>query len=194
MKPFRFTRILKALAILFAALTVFFWANHPAKAPVDKDISGAATDPPPAASVSRQGERVASGCEIVQTMGFTRCGHSVTRRIEAPESVLGADFSAAQAYYALWQIDSFSGGHIAMSREIPLFCPMHTVVSVNDAGNVVLCQNVYGDGMAVVEATELSAARLERDLREELLLGVGFDTKEEAEAYLAGLRGKAAAE
>ncbi len=140
--------------------------------------------PPPAALTAEQGERIAASCEIIQTMGFSRCGHSVTRRVSPPAALIGADFAAAQAYYDLWQLDSFSGEQVTMSREIPLFCPIHTVAGVNEAGEVVLSRNMYGDGMAVVKACDRELEDFSPEDQEALALGLGFDTQEAAEAWL----------
>ena len=67
-----------------------------AKAPVEQGQPAAEATHAPAQDVLENGEKAQAGCEIIQTMGFTRCGHSVTRRITAPEHVVGLDFSAFQ--------------------------------------------------------------------------------------------------
>lgn len=140
--------------------------------------------PLPAVDTAEQNAKIAAGCEVIQTMAFSRCGHSVTRRVLAPEALTGADFAAAQGYYDLWQLESFSSDRLEMRREIPLFCPIHTVVGVNEAGDVVLTRNMYGDGMAVVRDTGRTMDSFDADTREALLPGIGFDTEEEAEAWL----------
>lgn len=140
--------------------------------------------PPASVGAAEQKAKVAPGCEIIQTMAFTRCGHSVTRRVLAPETLLGKDFTASQEYYGLWQIESFSPDRLEMSREIPLFCPIHTVAGVNETGNVVLTRNMYGDGMAVVKDSGRSLDSFDLDIREELLSGIGFDTEQQAEGWL----------
>ena len=137
-----------------------------------------------AESASEEGVSVRSGCEIIQTMGFARCGHSVTRRVAAPSGVIGANFGDAQAYYSLWHIESFSPDQIAMTREIDLYCPMHAVLSVNEAGEIVLTHNVYGDGMAVDRTFNKSIGDFDEETQRKLLLGIGFDSREEAEAWL----------
>ncbi len=137
-----------------------------------------------AESASDSGGTVRSGCEIIQTMGFTRCGHSVTRRVAAPSGVIGANFGDAQAYYSLWHIESFSPDQIAMTRAIDLYCPMHAVLSVNEAGEIVLTHNVYGDGMAVDRTYPRSIGEFDEENQRKLLLGIGFDSREEAEAWL----------
>ena len=186
MKRNRFRWVFRLAAATAAALLLAFTLMlQEAKAPVEEDRAAAPETPPPAASASEIGEKIAAGCQIVQTMGFSRCGHSVTRRIEAPSSAVGMDFAAAQSYYALWQIEDFSRDKIAMRREIPLFCPMHEVLSVSDAGEVVLSRNVYGDGMAVTKRFSRPLEEFDEDTRQALLLGMGFDSREEAEAWLA---------
>ena len=71
-----------------------------------------------------------------------------------------------------------------MRREIDLYCPMHAVLSVNEAGETVLTRNVYGDGMAVEKTYPWTLTDFEPEDRQALLRGIGFDSKEEAEAWL----------
>ena len=155
-----------------------------AKAPVDRGTALVEATQAPVQNVLENEKKVEAGCEVTQTMGFTRCGHSVTRRITAPERVIGMDFSAFQEYYDLWQIESFSSTRVAMSREISLFCPMHQVLTVNEAGDVVLSQNQYGDGMAVLRTYPISLSQFDEETQEALRLGLGFDSEEEAAAWL----------
>ena len=175
------------LALLSAAVMIAFFALmlQDAKAPVEPEYASEMGTLPPAASASEMGERVEAGCQIMQTMGFSRCGHSVTRRIEAPDQVTGMDFTAVQDYYALWQIEDFSKSRITMSREIPLYCPMHEVLSVSDAGEIVLSRNVYGDGMAATREYHRLLSEFDEEVQAALLLGMGFDSREEAERWLA---------
>ena len=131
------------------------------------------------------GDRIQQGCQITQTMQFSRCGHSVTRRIEAPQDVVGRNFTEAQSYYDLWEIMSLQPAAVDMQREIPLFCPMHTVLSVNDAGEVVYSQNLYGDGMAVRDSAGRSLLEFSEEDQKKLIQGIGFDSREDAAAWLA---------
>ena len=167
-------------AVLVAAALLFLpWD---AQAPVQEKAETLPT--PPAASVSGDGQQMQRDCQIIQTMAFSRCGHSVTRRVSAPEALAGADFGAARDYYEAWSIENFSPESVAMRREIDLYCPMHAVLSVNEAGEAVLTRNVYGDGMAVEKTYALTLADFEAEERQALLRGIGFDSREEAEAWL----------
>ncbi len=168
------------VAAIAAALLFLPWD---AQAPVQEKAETLPT--PPAASVAGDGQRIQSNCQIIQTMAFTRCGHSVTRRISAPEDLVGADFGAARAYYAMWSIDAFSPENVTMRREIDLYCPMHAVLSVNEAGEAVLTRNVYGDGMAVEKTYAFTLTDFSPEDRQALLRGIGFDSKEAAETWLA---------
>ena len=186
MKSFRwgiFPRVI--LAVAAAAILTLALTWYPAQAPVNNDPQAPQYTDAPSVDTSGVGEKVAPGAQIIQTMGFSRCGHSVTRRVQAPDSLAGAEFTAVKDYYSLWQIDQFSKERIEMSREIPLFCPMHTVVSVNEAGEGVLCRNLYGDGMAVIRTTGRSLDDFAGEDQEKLLLGLGFDTLKEAEDWLS---------
>ena len=172
--------ILAALALILllgAALST-------AKAPVEKEGNAQDETEAQSAETLKDGVRVAAKSEIIQTMCFSRCGHSVTRRVSVPEALVGEDFSAARAYYDMWSIDSFSPENVTMRREIDLYCPMHAVLSVNEAGEAVLTRNVYGDGMAVEKTYAFSLTDFNAEDRQALLRGIGFDSREEAEEWL----------
>lgn len=128
--------------------------------------------------------RIGEKCEIVQTMGFSSCGHSVTRRIAAPDEMRNAGFEEIQAHYDLWNIESFQKDRVVMRRDMQLYCPMHKVLMVNEAGRIVLSENRYGDGMAVIHSYDRKLTDFDEESKEKLLLGIGFDTREEAEGWL----------
>ena len=174
-----------ALLTAGAVILLLGLTAETAKAP-EGNAPALSVTPPPAVGVAKEGARVADGCEIIQTMAFSRCGHTVTRRVTVPETLVGNDFEAVQKYYDLWQIESYAPEHIDMRREIPLFCPIHTVAGVNDAGSVVLSRNVYGDGMAVFKDSGKTLEDFSAEEREKLLLGLGFDSEAEAETWLRG--------
>lgn len=159
-------------------------------------LSEAAEDAPQTGSEEspeRQEARIAAGgeetvrdsCVMLQTMRFMRCGHSVTRRIEAPDEIKSKTFSEVQQRYTDWQIDDFSPENITMSREIMLYCPIHWVLTANDAGEAVLMKNEYGDGMALKKTYAKMLDDFSDEKRQLLLTEIGFDTREEAEAWLS---------
>ncbi len=172
-------------AVIAAALLLL---PREAQAPVQEKAEDLPT--PPAASVAGDGQRMEKDCQIIQTMAFSRCGHSVTRRVSAPESLISADFGAVREYYGEWSVESFSPEAVSMRREIDLYCPAHAVLSVSDAGEAVLTRNVYGDGMAVEKTYALTVSDLSPEDRRALLRGIGFDSREEAEAWVEERRTK----
>lgn len=181
-------RIRKWAVFCLAALAFLLvggFAIENAQAPViTPDPKGAAVTEEPSLGAAA-GDSVQPGCQITQTMLFGRCGHSVTRRIEAPQDVVGRDFAGTQDYYDLWEIITFQPSAVDMQREIPLFCPMHTVLSVNDAAEVVYLQNLYGDGMAVQADAGRSLPEFAEEDQRSLIQGIGFDSREDADAWLA---------
>ncbi len=167
------------LILMGLFLAVFTWMGiDGAKAPVDQGNTAAEPTALPAAEQPRLKE----GAQVYQTMLFTRCGHSVSRRTEAADAVREADFEAVRDYYDLWTVLALSEDSIEMERKIDLFCPMHKVLSLNEAGQVVLAENRYGDGMAILTIYE-NATVQEKD-RNTLLAGQGFDSRQEAESWL----------
>lgn len=137
-----------------------------------------------AQSAADTGGSVEQNCEIIQTMGFSRCGHSVTRRIHPPEQLIGKDFAAAKQYYELWQVESFSQTRMEMKREIDLFCPMHVVLCANVAGEIVISRNIYGDGMAVEKTFDRNLSDFQEEIQDQLMQGMGFEEEADAIAWL----------
>lgn len=176
-------RLFLALLLALIAAGCWRWMRAAPQGETREPAASAA----PAQNAAAQGERLRTGCALMQTMRFTRCGHSVSRRIVAPDALAGADFSQTQARYDLWNLDSFSPELVEMSREIPLYCPMHYVLAVNEAGEIVLSQNQYGDGMAILHVYSAAYDALPESARAELSLGIGFDSRAEAEEWLTRL-------
>lgn len=176
-----------AMALGLIALAAVFMAPV-AQAPLQLDDSESLMEestPAPALDAASTGEKLESDCQIVQTMCFSRCGHSVARRIHPPQILIGADFAATQQYYDVWQIEDFSAVALSMRREIDLYCPMHQVVGATEAGEIVISENQYGDGMAVVAETGRRLEDFSEEMQAQLLLGLGFDSRDEAIQWLA---------
>lgn len=123
-----------------------------------------------------------AGAQVYQTMFFTRCGHSVSRRTDAAVAVQGASFEAVRSYYDVWTILEMTEERVEMERQIGLFCPMHKVVSLTEAGQIVLAENRYGDGMAILKIYD--ATFPDEETKNLLLAGQGFDSEEMAEMWL----------
>ena len=169
-----------------AALLCFVFALMitDAKAPDALELSPALPTPGIIRSAAEKDQTLRQDCQIIQTMAFSRCGHSVTRRISPPPSLQGANFEAARAYYEQWLLEEFTPASVIMRREIALYCPMHQVLGVNEAGHVVRMKNLYGDGMAVQAEYDRNLSQFPDEIKAHLLAGIGFDSTEEAEAWL----------
>ncbi|MEF9878908.1 MAG: hypothetical protein RR653_08320 [Clostridia bacterium] len=140
--------------------------------------------PPPAQAVDAASARVADGCELLQTLTYTRCKHIVTRRVTAPAELLGKTLGDVQPLYDAWQITEFSPKLIKMEQRPDLFCPDHMVLMPDAAGALCVFQNKYGDALALVNELQLELASLPAAVQEELRVGVGFSTLEELEQWL----------
>ena len=167
-----------SLALLIACHAFFL---QEAKAPEEHEEENAAVQ----AEEALGGKvLVKEGCFLLQTMAFSRCGHSVSRRIALPGELIGSGLKEMQDHYSLWQIDEMREDQVTMKREIALFCPMHKVLMADEAGQIVLAENRYGDGMAVIKGYERSVGQFALEDQDALLLGMGFDSGEDAEAWL----------
>lgn len=126
--------------------------------------------------------RIDADAQVYQTMYFTRCGHSVSRRTDAAKQVQGADFDQVRSYYEMWTVLELTENRVEMERQIALFCPMHKVLSLTEAGQVVLSENRYGDGMAILKTYD--AVIKDEETRNLLIAGQGFDSEEMADLWL----------
>ena len=98
-------RLFVALGIVITA--VVFLSLMPSANTPEKGKSMAREENESARHTAESDQRVQEGCSIVQTMYFTRCGHSVTRRPAAPREVVGGSFADVQQRYGLWRMDEF---------------------------------------------------------------------------------------
>lgn len=130
------------------------------------------------------GDALERGCQITQTMRFTRCGHSVTRRVDAPDALEGASLQQARDYYAAWHIDALSPRDIQMRRDIELFCPMHQVLTTDEMGNLARFVNRYGDGMACEERYDAAVSAFPEEVRAQLIAGMAFDDAQSLDAWM----------
>ncbi len=130
------------------------------------------------------GELLESDCQITQTMRFTRCEHSVTRRVNAPKALDGAAFDAVRAYYDAWHIDALSPRAMTMRRDVELYCPMHQVLMSDEMGNLARFVNKYGDGMACEERYDIAVSGFPEAIRAQLIAGLAFDDAETLAAWL----------
>lgn len=174
---------IRLAVLLLGALTagiLFLSGIEEAQAPTEKGDS--AMD---ATGAAENATTLNADAAITQIMRFRRCGHSVERRIEAGTENQGLTFTRFREKYPDWTVTAFSESAAAMEKEPELFCPMHHVLSAGDSGEIVMSQNRYGDGMAVEKVLGRTLSEMPEEKREQLIYGIGFDTKEDAEAWLA---------
>lgn len=131
--------------------------------------------------------RVSDGAELMQTLTYTRCTHTVTRRVTAPVEVYGKTLEEVQPLYPDWQITGFSASEVAMSRRPDLFCPAHLVLMTGDNGKLCVYRNKYGDALALEKQLDADATAFPADVQEELKLGIGFGTEESLSGWLENM-------
>lgn len=131
--------------------------------------------------------RVDDGAEVLQTLTYTRCTHTVTRRVTAPVELYGKTLEEVQPLYPEWQITGFSAAEVSMSRKPDLFCPAHLVLMTGDDGKLCVYRNRYGDALALEKQLDAEASAFPADVREELKLGIGFGTEESLSGWLENM-------
>ena len=140
--------------------------------------------PPARAVVAGDMVRVEEGCELLQTLTYTRCEHVVTRRVTVPAEPYGQTLDEVAALYPEWRITEFGAKLIKMEQQPDMFCPDHMVLMPNGAGVLCVFQNKYGDGLALVNELTLKVDDLPSAVQEDLRRGMGFSTLAELEQWL----------
>lgn len=146
----------------------------------------AATDSlPPAEAVDQaQGITPEEGCELLQTLSYTRCEHTVVRRVTAPTELYGKTLPEVEALYPEWRITEFAAKQIKMEKHLQLFCPDHMVLMPDGAGMLCVFENKYGDALALVNELGIAVKDLPAAAQEDVEPGLGFSTAEELEMWL----------
>jgi hypothetical protein len=145
------------------------------------------TQPPENAAANEAGtqpSRVEAGCELIQQMSYSRCGHNVDRRTPLPQELVGKSRQDVESAYDGWQVTEFLPKRITMARLFPLYCAQHVVLMPDESGVLGVFENKYGDAMAFVRSLETSLDSLPESVQEEVRLGKGFDTLADLEQWL----------
>ena len=174
----RFSPLLPGLVavLLLASLLVLLFL--PSKTAEDDTL-------PSASEADAVGETVLSASgELLQTFTYTRCEHTVTRRVTAPAELHGKNLREVEALYPEWRITAFSPALVTMEQRPEIFCPDHLVVMMSPSGAVCVFENKYGDALSMTRELSLQADQLPAAVREEVEHGIGFSTAEELEMWL----------
>ena len=145
--------------------------------------SSAADDMP---SAEAQADTVTpqEGCALLQTLSYTRCGHTVVRRLTAPVEIYGQPLDGVEALYPAWRITEFGAKQIKMEQHLQMYCPDHMVLMPADAGMLCVFENKYGDALALVKELNIPLKSLPAAAQEDVQPGLGFSTPEELEMWL----------
>ena len=127
------------------------------------------------------------GCELLQTLSYTRCGHNVVRRVTAPVEVYGKTLANIEAMYPEWRITEYAAAMIKMEQQLEIYCPDHMVLMPDAAGMLCVFQNKYGEALAVVRELGIAVKELPAAAREDVETGLGFDNAEALEQWLESM-------
>jgi len=184
--PFNRQVLLGAITLVAAAVLLII-GLYPRDA-VAPDLSNTA---PPESAADAAGTqpsvRVEAGCELVQLMKYSRCGHDVTRRTPLPQELVGKTLKEVEAAYDGWQVTEFLPKRVTMARLLTLYCADHVVLMPDEKGILAVYENKYGDAMAFVQSLQTSLDALPESVQEEVRLGKGFDTLKDLEQWLENI-------
>lgn len=180
-------QVILGAAALVAAAVLLIIGLYPRNASAP-DLN--ATLPPENAAADAAGAQpslVEAGCELVQQLSYSRCGHDVTRRTPIPQELVGKTLKDVEAAYEGWQVTEFLPKRITMARLFSLYCAQHVVLMPDESGILAIFENKYGDAMALVRSLETSLDSLPASIQEEVRLGKGFDTLADLEQWLESM-------
>lgn len=143
-----------------------------------------AADDMPSAEAQADAVTPQEGCELLQTLSYTRCGHTVVRRLTAPVEIYGQPLDGVQAMYPAWRITEFGAKQIKMEQHLQMYCPDHMVLMPDGAGMLCVFENKYGDALALVKELNIPLKSLPAAAQEDVEPGLGFSTPEELEMWL----------
>lgn len=161
-----------AVVALLGAAVLLTLPQAPAEIAQGQSVSGGS------ATVAQE------GCELMQTLTYARCSHSVTRRVAAPPEVIGKTLEEVKPLYPDWTITEYGGKEIRMSMNPEMYCPDHMVLMPNAAGLLCVFENRYGDALALVSELETEVGTLPAAYQEEVRRGMGFGSLDELEQWL----------
>jgi hypothetical protein len=176
-------QVILGAATLVAAALLLIIGLYPRNA-VAPEVNNV---PPPENAANEAGtqpSRVESGCELVQQLSYSRCGHNVDRRTPIPQELVGKTLNDVAAAYEGWQVTEFLPKRITMARLYPLYCAQHEVLMPDESGVLGIFENKYGDAMVFVRSLETSLDSLPESIQEEVRMGKGFDTMADLEQWL----------
>ncbi len=125
-----------------------------------------------------------AACQVVQTLHFLPCGHTLTRRQSLPTELAGKGREEAEAIYRDYQVVGFSATELTMERSLELFCPEHVVLKPDETGQLCVYQNRYGESMALLHELEITTTSLPASYQEEIRPGKAFSNVQELETWL----------
>ena len=131
--------------------------------------------------------RLAEDCQVIQTLTYAPCGHTVTRRQSLPPELRGKTRADAEAAYDPFLITAFSAQALEMEQALDMYCPEHVVLMPNESGVLCIFENRYGDALALVRELETLLHDLPDSYQEELRPGKGFDTLADLEGWLESI-------
>lgn len=128
------------------------------------------------------------GCILRQTLHYAVCDHSVTRRLDAPETVLGMNRELFERAMADWRITAFSAQQIEMTRVMAMPCPAHWVICADENGLLGVYRNLYGEQMHCLRRLDIGVSAAPQSDQAQLRRGLCFDSAQEADAYIESIQ------
>lgn len=169
--------LLGAFGLAVIALALFIGlkpANAPTENPADQ--AGAMPD-----------TIVQAGCQIIQKISYTPCGHSIVRRMDIPTELVGKTRSDVEAAYDQYRVTEFMPEEISMATELNLFCAAHVILMPDESGVLCVFENKYGDALLMKKSLDLPIADLPDAIAEEVRPGKGFSDMPALEQWLESM-------
>lgn len=88
---------------------------------------------------------VSPNAEVILTEYYQRCGHTKTRRQDAPREIINLNKDKVQDYYKGWNLDEFSSSEIKLSRKCSGICDEHYIIRESNGYISISVKNDIGE-------------------------------------------------
>ena len=178
--------ILAIILFILSAISGFIvksFLNFSKKDEVPNHIVLAEDDIKEVVDTSNSDIKVSPNAVVVMTQKYARCGHTVTKREEAPRDIVNLGEDEVTKFYKDWNVDSFSASEISLSRNVSGLCNEHYIIGVSDGFISISTRNDSGERI-FKGLTDISVQYLPKEDLAKLENGIEIVGREELNKFL----------
>lgn len=156
-----------------------------------KNESSTKNVPPQVSNTEVQGSRpedtlIRPGTIIIIEKRYTKCGHTVSTKIDVPIDMVNLNESQLKLAFKGWEITNFLPKKVVLIKEVQTKCINHYILKEKDGLVAVYYQQPI-NGVSLKEVTPLSVKNLPQKERSRLKEGIKIESPQELAQTLEDL-------